>query len=131
MKITIVVDAPPIFSALLGGAARRLFFDARFRFLTADFTIGEVEKYIPFIAQRSGRSEESIRRVLGLLPLQRHGKMDYQQMRSKAEVFIGERDPKDVDILALALAKHAILWTEDKHFEGISEVPVVHTRDLL
>jgi len=131
MKITIVVDAPPIFSALLGGAARRLFFDARFRFITTDFTIGEVEKYIPFIAQRSGGGEESIRRALGLLPLQRCGKMDYQQMRAKAEALIGERDPKDVDILALALAKHAILWTEDRHFEGITEVSIVHTRDLL
>ncbi|MCD6336360.1 MAG: hypothetical protein J7M27_13730 [Candidatus Latescibacteria bacterium] len=131
MKITIAVDAPPIFSALLGGAARRLFFDDRFRFITTDFTLGEVEKYIPFIARKSGRSEERIRRGLGLLPLRSYGKMDYQRMRAKAEALIGERDPKDVDILALALIKHAILWTEDKHFEGISEVSLVHTRDML
>ena len=57
--------------------------------------------------------------------------MDYQRMRAKAEALIGERNPKDVDILALALIKHAILWTEDKHFEGISEVSLVHTRDML
>ena len=131
MKITIVVDAPPIFSALLGGAARRLFFDDRFRFITTDFTLGEVEKYLPFIAQKSGRSEERIRRALGLLPLRSYRKMDYQRMRIRAEELIGERDPKDVDILALALIKHAILWTEDKHFDEILEVPIVHTRDML
>jgi len=40
-----VVDAQPFFAALLGGAARKIFFDPRFRFITTDFTLGEVKKY--------------------------------------------------------------------------------------
>ena len=131
MKITIAVDAPPIFSALLGGSARRLFFDARFRFITTEFTIGEVERYIPFIAEKSNKSEEAIRRALGLLPLHIYGETKYQHMRAKAMELIGGRDPKDVDILALALAERAVLWTEDRDFEGITEVTVVRTQDLI
>lgn len=131
MKITIAVDAPPIFSALLGGSARRLFFDARFQFITTDFTLSEVEKYIPFIAERSGKSEDEIRKTLALLPLQRYEEMDYEQMKPKAEGLIGERDPKHMDILVLALAKGAILWTEDRDFEEITDVSIVRTRDLL
>jgi len=41
MKITIVVDAQPFFAALLGGTARKIFFDPHFRFITTDFTLGE------------------------------------------------------------------------------------------
>jgi hypothetical protein len=41
MKITIAVDAQPFFSALLGGAARKIFFDPRFKFITTDFTLSE------------------------------------------------------------------------------------------
>jgi hypothetical protein len=50
MKITIAVDAQPFFSALLGGAARKIFFDPRFRFITTDFTLSEVKNQNPYVA---------------------------------------------------------------------------------
>ena len=43
MKITIAVDAQPLFSALLGGVARRILFDPRFKFITTEFTLNEVK----------------------------------------------------------------------------------------
>jgi predicted nucleic acid-binding protein len=131
MKITIAVDAQPFFSALLGGAARKIFFDPRFRFITTDFTLSEVKHYIHVIAEKSGKQDEMILEALNILPITTYHKADYQEKRSIAEQLIGTRDPKDIDILALVLTTRAILWTEDKDFEDIPGISIVHTKDLL
>jgi len=131
MKITIAVDAQPIFSALLGGVARKVFFDPRFKFITTDFTVSEVKKYLAFIAEKSGKQEKDIIRALDLLPLTAYEQQYYEQKRSAAEQLIGARHPKDVDILALVLTTQAILWTEDKDFDEIQGISLIHTKDLL
>jgi len=79
MKITIAVDAQPIFSALLGGVARKVFFDPRFKFITTDFTVSEVKKYLAFIAEKSGKQEKDIIRALDLLPLTAYEQQYYEQ----------------------------------------------------
>jgi predicted nucleic acid-binding protein len=131
MKITIAVDAQPFFSALLGGVARKIFFDSRFKFITTDFTLAEVKKYLSFIAEKSGKEEKDIIYALELLPVTLYHQQFYQQKRLIAEQLIGARDPKDVDILALALTTQAILWTEDKDFDEVDGLSIVHTKDLL
>jgi predicted nucleic acid-binding protein len=131
MKITIVVDAQPFFAALLGGAARKIFFDSRFRFITTDFTLNEVKKYIPFISEKSGKAEKDIMHALSLLPVVSYQEQYYQEERSRAEELIGARDPKDVDVLALVLMTQVALWTEDKDFDGIPGITIIHTKDLL
>ena len=131
MKITIVVDAQPFFAALLGGAARKIFFDLRFRFITTDFTLGEVKKYIPFISEKSGKAEKDIMHALSLLPVVSYQEQCYKEKRSEAEELIEASDPKDVDILALVLMVQAALWTEDKDFDGIPGITIIHTKDLL
>ncbi len=131
MKITIAVDAQPFFSALLGGAARKIFFDPRFKFITTEFTLSEVKKYIHFIAEKSGKQEKAILQALKLLPIISYQQQYYQQKRLTAEQLIGGRDPKDVDILSLVLTTQAILWTEDKDFDEIPGILLVHTKDLL
>ena len=52
--IRVVVDANVILSALLGGSARFILFDPRFEFVTAEFTLEEVERYIPRVSEKSG-----------------------------------------------------------------------------
>ncbi|MCD6371758.1 MAG: hypothetical protein J7L39_03505 [Candidatus Aenigmarchaeota archaeon] len=54
MNITIVVDANPIIAALIGGSSREIFFERRFEFITVEFTIEEVKKYLPVIAEKAG-----------------------------------------------------------------------------
>jgi predicted nucleic acid-binding protein len=131
MKITIAVDAQPFFSALLGGAARKIIFDPRFRFITTDFTLSEVKHYIHFIAEKPGKQNKIILEALNLLPITSYQKEYYQEKRFIAEQLICTRDPKDIDILALVLTTQAILWTEDKDFEDIPGISIVHTKDLL
>ncbi len=131
MKITIAVDAQPFFSALLGGVARKIFFDPRFKFITTEFTLNEVKKYISFIAEKANKKEKDILQALELLPVISYFQQKYQHKLLTANQLIGERDPKDIDILALVLTTQAVLWTEDKDFDNIPGILIVHTKDLL
>ena len=44
--IKIIIDATPIISALIGGISREIIFDNTYEFLTTEFTINEVKKYL-------------------------------------------------------------------------------------
>lgn len=131
MKITIVVDANPIISALIGGVSREVLFDERFNFITTETVINEVKKYIPLIAEKSNRSENYIRFTLSLLPIKAIPKDFYKESIKKAKPLIEERDKKDVEILALTLAAGVPLWSQDKDFENIDEIVLLKTKDIL
>jgi hypothetical protein len=66
----VVVDANPILSALLGGKAKRLFFESGItEFAVAGTVIEEVRRYIPKMAEKLGVSQEFLFYALDLLPL--------------------------------------------------------------
>ena len=131
MKVTIIVDANPIIAALLGGTSRSIFFEKRFRFCTTEYTINEVHKYIPYIAEKSGLGNKFITYALSLLPIQPYPKEFYKDTIGKAERLIGRIDKKDVDILALVLKLRAPLWSEDRDFEKIGEITLLKTKDII
>lgn len=131
VNITIVVDANPIIAALIGGSSREIFFDRKFGFITTEFTIEEVKKYFPVIAKKAGTSEELVSLAFSLLPVKIYPKQFYYHKIRKAKELIGKKDKKDVDILALALISQSPLWSQDKHFEGIVQIKLLKTKDLL
>ncbi len=131
MQITVVADANPIISALIGGTSREIFFDRRFGFITSEFTMKEVKKYIPVIAQKLEMPIHHIEIALALLPISIYRKEFYKSKIKKAETLIARRDKKDVEILALTLATNNPLWSQDKHFEDISQIKLLKTKDLL
>jgi predicted nucleic acid-binding protein len=51
--------------------------------------------------------------------------------RFRSKKLIAYKDVKDVDVLALSLATRSHLWSEDKHFEGIKEIRLLRTKDLI
>jgi predicted nucleic acid-binding protein len=129
MRPTIVIDANPIISALMGGFSREVIFNHHFEFITTDFTIKEIIKYIPYIAKKADVSEDFIRSLLNLLPLRIYKSKTYQEKINEAEMLV--RDKKDVKILALALATSFPLWSNDKHFDGIKEIKLIKTKDFV
>lgn len=131
MKITIVVDANPIMAALLGGTARGILFDRRFRFLTTKFTMQEVKSYIPILAEKTRISANDIQETISLIPVEIYDETFYQNSINEAKMLIGPRDPKDVDILALVLKTEAPLWSNDLDFEGLKGVTLLKTKDLI
>ena len=64
MPEPLIVDANPIISALLGGAARAVIFAGRYTLYSPQYTLFEVEKYIPMMARKLGRRELDLLRNL-------------------------------------------------------------------
>ncbi len=130
-KESIVVDANILISALIGGESRKILFNEAYAFITTEFTISEVEKYIPLIARKSGVSEDEILFALRLLPLAIFDRTMYNRFILMARELIEHIDIKDADILALALATSCKLWSHDQHFDGIKQIKLLNTKDLL
>ena len=132
MKIRIIVDANIIISAFLGGKPRFLLFDPRFEFITTQFTIKEVERYIPLISQKSGVSEKEIKKGISLPLLKIVSRDYYKNYLKKAKNLIEKIDKDDIDILALYLKENTFLWSEDKDFEKVKpKIKLLKTEDLI
>lgn len=85
MTIEIVVDANVIISALIGGSSRDILYDHRYEFLTTKFTLKEVKKYIPEIAEKSGTDKEFVMETLELIPLTIKERDFYEESVGEAE----------------------------------------------
>lgn len=129
--IRIVVDANILLSALLGGSARLVLFDNRFDFVTAEFTLEEVRRYVPEIAKRSSVPTEELHRALALIPLHVYGEEYYETKMPLARRLLERIDPYDADILALYLEEGTYLWSDDKDFERIDPpIRLLKTKDF-
>lgn len=127
----LVVDANPILSALLGGKAKRLFFESGIaEFAVADTAIEEVRRYAPKMAEKLGVSLDFLFYALDLLPLTVCTAKTYRGSLKTARIQMAHRDSGDVEILALALALKRPLWTNDKDFRSTS-IQVLTTAELL
>jgi len=132
----LAVDANVLISALFGGAALRVLTLGQATFVTAECITWEVARYIPLIAARSvqrGRivTEADVYDDFRALPLNAISHTAYSDRLPEARRLIGQRDPKDVDLLALALELGTPAWTHDRDFEGIPQIRVVTTAELL
>jgi len=127
----LVVDANPILSALLGGVAREVLFSGRFTFYSTQRELFEVAKHLSALAKRLELPEPDLFREYQLLPIIACQPDRYDSFLAEAERWIGDRDPMDVPILALAISLHCPLWTDDRDFDGLLCVSIVRTADLL
>ncbi|MBM4177557.1 hypothetical protein FJ208_02050, partial [Candidatus Gribaldobacteria bacterium] len=125
------VDANIIVSALLGGKPSSILFDKRFQFITTNFTLKEVEKYFDFICLKNNLSDKEIKELLRELPITTYQNNSYKKFLKKAKILIEEIDKKDIDILALSLARDCYLWSQDKHFDKCDYQKIVKTYDFL
>lgn len=127
----LVVDANPLVSALLGGLAREILFSGKITCLASQHTLFEVEKYLPRAAKTIGCSELTLWREFELLPVIAVQPREYDSELKRAMDLIGQRDERDVHVLALALRLRFPIWTEDRDFEGLLHVAVHKTADLV
>ena len=127
----LVVDANPILAALLGGQARRVFFETSVReFAVPEIVLSEVREHVPRLARKLGTMPMFLEYALDLLPLRRYSARAYSSSMAEARRRIGGRDPDDIDVLALALRLQSPLWSNDRDFEGTG-VEQMTTPDLL
>ena len=131
MTDAIVADANPLLSALLGGRARDILFSRKLVFYSPQHTLFEVEKYLPDVAQKIGQTELALFREFQLLPVTAVQPRQYDSQLDRATQLIGQRDPKDVHVLALALELNLPIWSEDHDFEDLPGITVHKTADML
>ncbi len=131
MRIIIAVDANILLSALLGGKPSIILFDSRFLFVTTEFTVQEVKKYIPRLAEKLKVPEKDILDLLELLPISMYQRDFYTATLHSAKRLIGHIDAKDADILALALKLNVYLWSQDKDFEKCGYDKILKTHQFL
>jgi len=114
----LVVDANAILATLLGGSARRIFFETSIReFAVPASVIDEVRAYLPRLAGRLDASPMLLEFALDLLPLRVYSRSAYARTISDARRRIERRDPDDVEVLALTLRLGVPLWSNDRDFE--------------
>jgi len=127
---TVVVDANRVMSALLGGQALQILYDSRYRFLMPERTTWEVKRYLPFLASKTGVPEADILSAFEAMPVEARG--DFHYLCHFPEVArLGLRDPHDRDLVALALAEHAPIWSHDKDLLNLQGIKAVEDGDLL
>lgn len=126
----LAVDSNPILSAIIGGSARAVFLSDGIAFYTTSFNFREVEKYIPQLSLKRGISTEDLYLALSLLPLAIYEEDFYMSKLRQAKKLIGERDPDDCHLLALALKLNCPVWSNDRDFEGLG-IRVYSTTDLI
>jgi predicted nucleic acid-binding protein len=127
----LAVDANCLISALLGGRAREIIFSGRFVLHAPQPTLFEVARHLPWIADRVGVSEIALFREYQLLPVIPCQPAAYDDQWRRATALIGQRDPLDVPLLALALAQSCAIWSDDRDFEGIEDIEALTTQQLL
>ncbi len=118
----LAVDANPILSALLRGRAYAIFADPALELFTTEHTVHEVIEYIPKLAQKprlkaAGIVEADLYFALVVAPLEIYGRHFYMEKLEEARRRIWERDPEDVDLLALALKLNAPVWSNDSDYK--------------
>ncbi len=123
-KETIAVDANPLLSALRGGKARTVLLSGKFTFITTDYTTLEVKKYIPELSNQSGVPENELLFAFDHFPILSVPSIVFDEKRQQAANLIAQRDPKNVDILALALKFNTPMWTNDRDFNHLAELKI-------
>jgi predicted nucleic acid-binding protein len=130
-KETIAVDANPLFSALRGGRAKSVLYSDKLIFITTEYTTWEVKKYIPEMSVDTGVPESELFYAFDCFPIISTPPEVYDGKRQHAENLISHRDPKDVDILALALKLNIPIWTNDRDFDNLPEIKTFTTAAML
>jgi predicted nucleic acid-binding protein len=128
-EAVVVADANVLLSGLAGRATEKVFFQP-ITIYTTEFTVKEVEKYLPRFCERYGAPMKDVLEELENLEVLVKGKRFYKEKLPEAEKLIGQRDPYDVDVLALALKLDVPIWSNDNDFKDMP-VPRYTTAQLL
>jgi len=131
----LIIDTNVLISSLLkDSTTREILLNESFEFYLPEIVISEVNKYLPYIIQKSKLSEDEIKILLNtllenlnLVPIDEYeGKID------EGKEIIGNIDEKDIQFIALALSiENNGIWSKDKHFDKQEKIQVYKTIDII
>jgi predicted nucleic acid-binding protein len=115
---SVAADSNVLLAALARRAAWRVFEEAPdLVVVTTDYCIAEVAEYLPEFAERYSLDIEMLRDALELLPVERYAASEYQSHEPIARRYLGDRDPDDISLAALALKLEVPVWSNDNDFK--------------
>lgn len=123
-------DSNVILSAVIGKAALQIFIQSDVEFITTQFNLEEVEEYLPHPASKYRLDEKILLWQLKMLPIQSFPERHYRTHFPDAQKLLGERDPDDIHLAALALKEDVPIGSNDRDFEKLS-IPVYTTAQFL
>ena len=113
----LVADANVLLSAVLGGRAKVVLSHPKIEgIFTTEVTLSEVEEYVILLARKRRLSLDTLRLAVATLPVSIVEHETYARAVPRARRLIGQRDPDDIEILALALHLRIPLWSNDNDF---------------
>lgn len=131
----LIIDTNILISSLLkDSTTREILLNESLNFYLPEIVLSEVNKYLPYIIQKSELSEEEIKKLLNtilenliLVPID-----EYEKKMNEGMKIIGNIDEKDTQFIALALSiENDGIWSNDKHFEKQKKIKVFKTIDIL
>ena len=131
----LIIDTNILISSLLKDSiSRELLLNEFFEFYLPEIVLREVNKYLPYIIQKSKLSEEEIKKLLNtilenlnLVPID-----EYKGKMNEGLEIIGNIDEKDTQFVALALAIENVgIWSNDKHLNKQEKIQVYKTKDII
>ncbi len=131
----LIVDTNITISSLLKkSTTREILLNESFEFYLPEIVLSEVNKYIPYIIQKSKLSEEEIKKLLNtllenlnLVPID-----EYKGKINEGMEIIGDIDEKDIQFIALTLTiENDGIWSNDKHLDKQEKLKVYKTIDII
>jgi len=115
--VKLAADANVLLSAVIGGSAKRVFEHPLVEeVLSTEATIAEVQEYAAELAEKKGLPPDLVLLAAATLPVTLVERSAYEGSIDDAQRRIGQRDPDDVELLALALAHDLAVWSNDNDF---------------
>ena len=115
----VAADANVLLAAILGGRARHILASPKLEeALTTESTLAEVREYAVVLARKKRLPADLLLLAVASLPVTVVSPSTYARSMSEARRRIGNRDPDDIPLLALAISYDIPVWSNDKDFEG-------------
>ncbi len=133
MKISLVVDANVVFSALIkNNVSYLLLFSDNFILYSPEFILIEIEKHKAEILKKTQKSEEEFLKVLAILKRRINLIPSEEIFNYIKEAEKISPDPKDITYVALALKLKCVIWSQDKPLkEKQNTVTVYNTQEIM
>jgi predicted nucleic acid-binding protein len=103
--VRLAADANVLLSVVIGGQAKLILTSPQIdQILTVESILAEVEEYAGLLARKKRLAEDLVLLAVGALPVTLVDRADYAAAIPEATKRIGQRDPDDAELLALALS---------------------------
>ncbi len=115
----LAADANVLLAAIGGGRTKLVLDHPRVEsVVTPGPVLEEVHQYLREFAAKQGLPEALLLMTLTSLPVTVVDRKDYSEALAEASRRMRDRDPDDVDLLALALQRDIAVWSNDSDFKG-------------